>query len=195
MFSTFINTAVYLTRLKSHFLEDRMKKLLTLFVVLLMSVSAFGVIEDPEVQELTFTEFQNSCENPENFGRQVEPDEIKVECSMEEFIWEEAEEGIFELPSINYLTAELFSNKYHVDEINFCGDTEESTGICPNYIELKGTLTVEKDLTCEDVDNTTLEEICINYIASIIANNPDAVEYGPTQRQVNVCEDDVFPEY
>ncbi|MFW5887834.1 MAG: hypothetical protein ACOCUH_03445, partial [Bacteriovoracia bacterium] len=172
-----------------------MKKLLTLALTVFF-VSSLSFAEGitggkcgsvpQDGDDLTFEEFKLACVNPSCFGNQVPPTRIKVLCGMKEFYWEAQESGPMDIPSANYMMAELFSNKYHVGKQYFCGDTLEDVAECPQYQELKAKLVSEKLLCCDDVvgENITLEEICANHLADVIAENPEAPTITPTGRDV-----------
>lgn len=159
-----------------------MKKIvMTAALALLASTSFAG--------ELTYGEFVESCKNPEAYGHQRPPEQIKVICESEKTRWVPVESAPFDLPTVESLTAELFSDKHHVDEELFPQPGGETTGVCPRLREDIGDAAVELTLTCAQVLNEKrgLEDICLDAIASAEAANPDIREYVPTGNVYEPC--------
>ena len=159
-----------------------MKKLMMTVTLGLLSVSAFG-------GELTYEQFKESCRNPDDFGHQRPPEAIKVICEDARTRWVPVESAPFELDTVAQLTAELFSDKHHVDQELFPLPGGETNGVCPRLREDLTSAAVEISLTCAEVlnDKRDLEDICLEAIASAEAANPDIRESMPTGNMFEPC--------
>ncbi len=177
-----------------------MKKLLGMFLLLgvFVTSNAFGQFcpgnrcNGRPSGELTFEEFKEACENPDFTGAQRPPQQIRIECSANHVTWEAQESAPVDLPQTLNYTAELFSDKYHVQKIEFEGDMEEETAMCPVYQEVEGNISLQTALTCDDVledEDVTLESLCEDEIDSMIDENPDSIEYEATGETINLCEE------
>lgn len=164
------------------------KKVLTLVLAALASSAQAG-------GELTYEEFLEACKNPDSQGAQIPPEQVKVLCVDEKLIWQPIESGTVNLEQSRLLSAELFSDKYHVNAEEFPLDLPEAAVACPRQREILETAVVEKPLSCAQVLNEKrgLKEICREAINSAIAANPDIVESVPTGRIFSACEGDTNP--
>lgn len=158
---------------------------------LLMTVALVAVAGSAQAgNSLSYEEFIEACKNPDSQGMQIPPEQIKVLCVDEKLRWQPTESGVINLDQSRLLTAELFSNKYHVKQQEFVLEMPEAMTSCPKQREILETAVVEKPLTCAQVLNEKrgLEEICREAIDSAIAANPDIVESVPTGREFTTCE-------
>lgn len=146
--------------------------------------------------ELSYEDFVKSCKNPDAFGHQRPPEQIKVICESEKTRWVPVESAPFELPTVESLTAELFSDKHHVAEELFPQPGGEANGVCPRLREDIGDAVVELSLTCAQVLNEKrdLEDICLDAIAAAEAANPDIREYVPTGNLYEPCGESAPPQ-
>lgn len=142
-------------------------------------------------ENLTYEEFIEACKNPDSQGAQIPPTQIKVLCVDEKLRWQPTESGTIDLGQSRLLSAELFSDKYHVDASEFTLEMPEAMTTCPQQREVLETAVVEKPLSCAQVLNEKrgLKEICQEAIDSAIAANPDIVETIPTGKIFSTCED------
>lgn len=159
-----------------------MKKIVMTVALGFMAASSFGA-------ELTYDQFVESCKNPDAYGHQRPPEQIKVICEDEKTRWVPVESAPFELPTVASLTAELFSDKHHVAKEYYAQPGGENSGVCPRLREDVGDTAVELSLTCAQVLNEKrdLEDICLDAIASAEAANPDIREYVPTGNTYEPC--------
>ncbi len=169
-----------------------MKKLLGIVLLTgLLGSSVMAANDCINCQEFSFEDFQQACENPDQFGNQRPPSQIRIECSATHTTWEALESAPIELPQDLAYTAELFSDKYHVSKINFIGEVPEELASCPVYEQVRGEGSVDQYITCDDVEGeVTMEDICIDAIDELVDENPDAIEYESTGETVNLCEED-----
>lgn len=162
-----------------------MKKLL---MTVVLAAFAGGVQAG---DNLSYEEFLEACKNPDSQGAQIPPDQIKVLCVDEKLRWQPTESGIIDLDQSRLLSAELFSDKYHVNAEEYVLELPEAVTSCPQQREVLETAVVERPLTCAQVLNEKrgLKEICQEAIDSAIAANPDIVETVPTGRTFSTCGD------
>ena len=159
-----------------------MKKLMMMAALGLLSASTFGA-------ELTFGEFKEACQDPDSYGHQLPPGEIKVICADEITRWIPVEGSPFELPTEGTRSNELFSDKHHVALEVVDLPPGETGGECPNFREDIGSAVVELSLSCQDVINEKrdLDSICEDALADAEAANPDIREYVATGRTGTAC--------
>lgn len=159
-----------------------MKKIIMTVALGFLAATSFGA-------ELTYDQFVKSCKNPDAFGHQRPPEQIKVICKDEKTRWVPVESAAFDLETIATLSAELFSDKHHVAEEHFPQPGGEANGVCPRLREDLTSVALELSLTCSQVLNEKrdLEDICLDAIASAEAANPDIRESAPTGNLYEPC--------
>lgn len=160
-------------------------------LALTFAVASFGTTAHAQAQgELTYEQFIDSCKNPATHGHQRPPQNIRVACKNVARSWQPIEAGSTSLSEARNLSAELFSDKYHVALANFVIAVPELSVSCPRLREVTETSEIEKSLTCEQViaETRDLEAICFDAINEAIAENPDLVVIVPTGRTYNACE-------
>ncbi len=168
-----------------------MKTLTLASASLALAVSLFGMNAYSQTSaNLTYAQFVESCKNPGTYGHQRPPQNIRVACKNVPKVWEPIEAGSISITESRNLSAELFSDKYHVILQNFVIAMPELVVACPRLREVVETASIEKSFTCEQViaDPRDLKEICIEAINEAIAQNPDIVESVPTGRTFKTCE-------
>ena len=162
-----------------------MKKLLMTVALGLMAATSFGA-------ELTYEQFLESCQNPDAFGHQRPPENIKVICADERTRWVPVESAPFELDTTAVLSSELFSDKHHVALETYPQPGSEANGVCPRLREDLTSAVVEFSLTCSQALNNKagdLEDLCQDAIATAEAANPDIRESEPTGRFYEPCDE------
>ncbi|MFZ4715288.1 MAG: hypothetical protein ACOYL6_16315 [Bacteriovoracaceae bacterium] len=139
--------------------------------------------------ELSYDDFVKSCQNPGSYGHQKPPSNIRVQCKNVQKAWEPLEAGGTSLSESRIVSAEVFSDKSHVQLQSFNVTVPELTIACPRFREVTETAQIEKAVTCEQVlaDPKTLQELCTAAIDEAIAANPDIVEIVPTGKIYNIC--------
>tara|TARA_Y100000768_G_scaffold388938_1_gene388973 strand:- start:10984 stop:11460 length:477 start_codon:yes stop_codon:yes gene_type:complete len=152
---------------------------------------AFTLVSIGHAKELTFEQFQESCENPAAYGSQNPPAKIKLLCHDVYNAWEPVESGIVKLSESRMISSELFSDKYHVSTDSYDIAVPERNAVCPRLREVVHTATIEIGKTCADVagEDVTLEDLCREALDSAIAENPDLVETEASGRMFSVCGD------
>ena len=165
-----------------------MKILFSLALVL----SSFPVLA---ASELTYDSFKQSCLD-ENFqGQQRAPQKIKILCRNSMTTWQPIESAPMRLEESRSISAELFSDKYHVATSDYQVATPENITTCPSFREVVKTVTLERALTCDQVkadEQQDLKDLCLTVIDEEIAANADLVEVKPTGRVLNTCGDAVI---
>jgi hypothetical protein len=157
-------------------------------ILIASALSVFG--STSFAAELSFPEFVESCKNPENYGHQRPPQNIRVVCEDIKRTWEPIESGTATLAEARNLSAELFSDKHHVVLENFVIAVPELNVSCPRFREVMSTTVIETALTCAQVidEERALREICIDAVNEAISGNPDLVVTVPTGRTYSTCE-------
>ncbi len=152
--------------------------------------STFSFAGDlPGAGTLSYADFVKSCQNPGSYGQQRPPENIRVACKNVARTWEPIEAGSTMISESRSLSAELFSDKYHVVAENFVIAVPEMNVSCPRLREVIETSNIEKALTCAQViaETRTLEQVCIDAIDEGIAQNPDLVVATPTGKTYSSC--------
>src|SRR5690554_5330937 len=146
--------------------------------------------------KVSYEDFIRSCKNPDEFGHQRPPEQIRVICESEETRWVPVESAPFELKTIENLTAELFSDKHNVEKEYYPQPDNETTGVCPRLREDIGDAVVEVSLSCAEVLNGKrgLESICLDAIRSAEASNPGIREWVPTGNMYEPCGEAAPPQ-
>lgn len=142
-----------------------------------------------ETGTLSYADFVKSCQNPGSYGQQRPPENIRVACKNVARVWEPIEAGATMISESRNLSAELFSDKYHVIAENFVIAVPELNVSCPRLREVLQTSNIEKALTCAQViaETRTLEQVCVDAIDEGIAQNPDLIVVTPTGKTFTSC--------
>ncbi len=169
-----------------------MKKLWLTTIAMAFTVgTAFAVEANPLTGggSLSYVDFVKSCQNPGSFGQQRPPENIRISCKNVERVWENVDAGAVKVPGIRTVSAEVFSDKYHVAMENFAVPMEELIVACPKLREIIQTSQIEKSLNCEQViaETRSLEQVCVDAINEAVAQNADLVEKTPTGGTLSLC--------
>ena len=139
--------------------------------------------------DMTYESFLDSCKNPASYGAQRPPQNIRLSCKNVQSTWAPISAGGMALGETRNLSAEIFSDKYHVALQSFEVDTPEFNIACPRFREVIETSQIDKFLTCEQVLTETrdLKEICYDAIDEAISENRELVEVVATGRTFSGC--------
>ena len=163
-------------------------KLKTTAGILLLAGTLVGNVQ---AREMSFEEFQDSCQNPSQYGHQNPPSKIRLMCHDVFNAWQPIESGVVELSESRLISSEIFSDKYHVSTSEFDLNVPERNAVCPRFREVVQTATLEVSKTCSDLqgEEVSLKELCQEALDQAIAENPDIVETTPSGRTFSVCGD------
>lgn len=154
-------------------------------LLIALSISSIGF-----AKELTFEQFQKSCDNPSEFGHQNPPSKIRLLCNDIYKGWQPMESGFVKLGESRMVSSELFSDKHHVNADSDSISVPERNATCPRFREMVERASIEVNLTCADVAGKVgLIEICQARLDEAMAGNPDMVESEATGRTFSVCGD------
>jgi hypothetical protein len=138
---------------------------------------------------LTWEQFKESCLHPEQFNNQTPPLNIRLQCTdvSREFI--AMAPGQVPLPGTRKVISAVFSNKYNVNAEQTDVPYAVKGGSCMKFKEVEKTVTVDKQLRCDDIlgIKSSLAEYCASNLTIAKQANPKLVDSRDTGRMIDTC--------
>lgn len=143
------------------------------------------------ILNLSFDQFKQFCEAPEQFNRQRQPYSIQISCDNRATEWEMVDAGAVPLGRRRTILGALRSDKVCVSEQPFNVSVAPVTGSCPRFKEVLRTYSTARSITCDDVlqhKDEDLGQFCLGILDEEIAMNQQLVSEVDTGLVVDTCQ-------
>jgi hypothetical protein len=158
-----------------------------LILVSLLTVSAGNASAE---QSLNFEQLRDACQNPAKYHSQVQPTDIKVDCSDRQLTWVPIVHDSVSLAASRVIAHAVSSDKYSVPSTKSPIDMPAIPASCPVLKQFEETLGVSQSLTCAQLlaFDGTATDLCAKMIDQIRGDNPTAIIRKSTGKIVHLCQ-------
>jgi hypothetical protein len=141
------------------------------------------------VQGTSLDSVRQACENPASIHNQVAPSNMQITCREVKYAWQPIVGQSIDLPTANYITASLQSDKINTNAVTVAQQAPVQTVTCPAYQQTMETVETVRPVTCEEIalDKRSSTEFCADAISTLRAANPAAVRTTLGKDKVVLC--------
>lgn len=162
-------------------------KNVTLIIAVALTVAAQTAAAQ---QAMNFSQLKEACLNPAKFQNQIQPTNIKIDCSDRQVTWVASADDQTNLPGLRVVGHSVSSDKYAVALTKEQVKIDSTVVACPVMKQIEETIATAQSLTCAQITSFqgTATELCTQVIDQLRVNNPAAILTKETGKVVHLCK-------
>ena len=151
--------------------------------------------EPGKTTPISWDEFVQRCTHPKDFPNQLEPQNIKIQCTDVSRDYVASAPGEVPLNSVRQVVTAVFADKLHVEAAGREYQSDPKSGSCLRFKEVEKTLTIERPLTCPEILGLKIDiqDYCAQSLDMAKGANPKLIDVKETGNVIDTCGPVVGP--